>query len=81
MWSLYKGSGLHALRKNFRGIRLSDTLFKAVKKAKRRKLAEIAEDVLSQLQFGGMPHRGTDLASHIVRLASCQGALWSGHFR
>ena len=47
---------------------LEDHAGKAVKKTVRQQVLPYAEDFMLPTQQGGLPHRGTDIAAHILRL-------------
>ncbi len=68
LFQLYKGSGAHSLATSFRGILLVDCLGKNIRKIIRGKLLTQGQDYFLDSQRGSLPRRGTDQASHAVRL-------------
>ena len=68
MFNLFKGKGDHMRTDHWRGILLADVLGKKFRRIQRGWLMPFAAPAIGDLQFGGMPGRGTDMATHVIRL-------------
>ena len=68
IFSLYKGRHSHDVKANWRGLLLADVLGKKLRRLQRKNLNKVAQRFLGPLQFGGVEGRGTDQATHILRL-------------
>ena len=68
LFELCKGKGPHSQVKSYRGILLVNCIGKAYRRVLRGELLDNAIKHFTETQFGGLPHRGTEQASHMLRL-------------
>jgi len=64
---LYKGKGSHLHMEGYRSIMLGSNLAKHHHAFLRARLLQVCSAILRDTQFGGIPGRGTDLASLLLR--------------
>jgi cysteine synthase A len=70
MASLFEGQGPTSERNNYRGILLADHVSKSFVSRSKDVVDPMYSDRMPSTQFGAVPRRGTDFASHIVQAAA-----------
>ena len=77
MQNVYKKKGDPMITDSSRGILLADHSGKALAGMVKEKIDPEYVVKMPSTQFGAVPKRGTDQASHIVRSAADAAAMWN----